>query len=394
MKRQILVTILLLIASSANSQITISTFKSVSAGSVDSCYVPTAAGLASLPLFAPASGGAWNLSAVAVQATPVVYTYKAKTSGFPTGTYVDSEAVNVGGTAASLSYNTWRNIKQGASNVSLLGDEILKRQAKSLAPFTGNSVDSIVFPAQAIVYSRPLPLIRFPATIGTVWLDSAIRTLNFNLTVTVASLNNVPGMQVRRIRTLDSVVGWGQMKMPISGKAGSTWINVLQVHHYEISVDSFYLNGSPVSAAMLAQLGLAQGQSSTVAKTNFLRAAAVRPLLEVEHSSPSHSSSASRVYFNAIDLSEDLSVFRPGLGTVRVYPNPVRNGKLTIEAPGNAGKGLRFQLVNIIGQEILQSNLGSTGGIVQLPPQLPSGIYYLTLENSDQSMAIIPVEIQ
>lgn len=121
----------------AQTLITISGFKPVSPGKVDSCALPTPAGSASLPLFTPATGTSWNLSTVAIAPTPVIYIYKAPTAGFPTGTFVDSNAVAFGTSAANLKYNSWRNVKQSSSATVVLGEEIVKRQAKGLGPYEG-----------------------------------------------------------------------------------------------------------------------------------------------------------------------------------------------------------------------------------------------------------------
>jgi hypothetical protein len=393
MKRNLYALALLLAATSLHAQINITTFKAVSTGSIDSCWVPNATALASFPLFTPTANASWNLSSVALQSTPVVYTYKSKTSGFPTATYIDSDAVSLGNAATNVIYNRWLNIQQTSGATMLLGDEILKRTARTLGGATGNNVDSIVFPAQSVVYSRPLPIIKFPASMGSVWVDSAIRTVSFNMTVTAASVNNAPGVHVQRIRTVDSVVGWGQMKVPILGKLASTWNKVLQVHHYEIAVDSYYLNGAPAPATALAPFGLAQGQSTTTVKTNFLRASAVRPLLEVVHSGATHSSSAKTVYFNAVDLEEDLSVPLSGLGSVRVYPNPVQGGELKIEVSTNAGSNLNYQMIDVKGKPVMQGALDAKGGSLKLPRSTAPGIYYLTLSNAEGAKAVAPLYV-
>jgi hypothetical protein len=184
------------------------------------------------------------------------------------------------------------------------------------------------------------------------------------------------------------------MKVPMSGKLlGSIAYKVLQVHHYEIAVDSYYLNGSPAPAMALTPFGLAQGQTITTVKTNFLRALAVRPLLEVEHSGTTHTSSPKTVYFNAIDLQEDLSVATTGLGTVRVYPNPVQDGQLHIDVSANAGSNLNYLLIDVKGKPVLQGSLDAKGGALKLPRSTAPGIYYLTLTNAEQAKTVVPIEV-
>lgn len=383
----------ILLAGSAKAQLIISTYKAVTPVRVDSCLIPVDLSALS-SMSTPVSNGSWNLSTVNWSTTPVVYAYKAKTAGFSNATYVDSNAVAFKSSTLSFTYNTWNNIQQTSTATNLLGDEILKRQAKSLAPATGNSLDSIVFPAQAVVYSRPLPIIKFPTTSGSVWLDSTVRSLNFNLTVTAAAVSNAPGQHVQRIKTVDSVVGWGSMKVPLFGKIGSSTVSVLQVHHYQITVDSFYLNGAPASSAPLALLGMSQGQTTTTAGTHFLRASAVRPLLQIVNSGATHSSTISRAYYNIVDLDEDVSVNTASLGTVKVYPNPVRGGQLSVDAVGNKGTALHYALADAMGRKILEGELTAAGGKIPLRQSMAPGIYYLQLSNAAGEPTTIPVDIQ
>ena len=220
--------------------ITIVSYKSISPGAVDSCAVPTPAALSALPaLGTPATNATWDLSGVALQSSFVIYAYRPKTSGFSTATYSDSTSYTLTPSSA-IDYKAWRNIEQKSSGIYIQGEEVLTRQAKSIGSITGNGIDSIVFPTQVLNYNTsPLRILKFPATIGTTWIDSTTRNLSFNLTVTTASLNNAPGEQRERRFTIDSVVGWGSMKVPIAGKTKSTLISVLQVHHYDRYIDSF-----------------------------------------------------------------------------------------------------------------------------------------------------------
>lgn len=391
----------LLFAGSARAQITISAAKAITPNSVDSCAVPMATAMASLTyLGTPATNATWDLGSTAIQSTAVTYVYRAKTSGFSTATYSDSTTYNLA-PSPMTSYKAWRNIQQASGGVLLQGDEILTRQAKSLLGTTGNSLDSLVFPVQVISYNAPSPLriIKFPATMGTVWLDSASRSVNFNVTVTAASLNNAPGQQRQRRIFLDSVVGWGSMKVPILGKTKSTSIPVLQVHHRDITLDSFFINGSPAPAMLLTPLGLSQGQSTTVLRTLFYRANATRPLIEMVHSAPSHTSPASTFYIHAQDLEEATAV--PGIaaaGAIRVYPNPLRdNAVLHIDMLGNTLSGWSYSLVSVLGQQMAKGDwaldAGQDAADIRVPESLAAGVYYLMLRNAAGAASVVLVRV-
>lgn len=250
-----------------------------------------------------------------------------------------------------------------------------------------------------MTFSVPLRSLKFPATYGTVWVDSAVRTLNINLTVTAASLNNAPGQQRQKRIYLDSVVGWGRMKVPVFGKTTSAWIPVLQMHHTDTQVDSFFLNGSPASATLLAAVGVTQGQITRVVRTYFYRAGAFRPLIEAVHSAPSFSSSVSKMFIHAVDVPDATAVPHLTGNAFRVYPNPLHaGGQLHIEMQGIAGYGWSYTLVNIAGQIIMDGVLpqlamkNSTD--ISLPQSLSAGIYYLTMKDVSAQVSILPVTVE
>ncbi len=400
MKKLLYTLLATLLTGSAFSQaITLSSSPTVVVGKIDSCGVPSAAGLAVLPSIAAATNASWDFTGVSLNPAPYTYKYIAKTAGFPSATLgIDSVTYALSATSP-YSYKAWPNVLQSSTGVAILGEEILTRQAKGLGAATGNNIDSIIFPTQVMTFSAPLRSLKFPATYGTVWIDSAIRTLNINLTVTAASLNNAPGQQRQKRIYLDSVVGWGRMKVPVFGKAGSAYIPVLQMHHTDTQIDSFFLNGSPASATLLAAVGAIQGQSTTVARTYFYRAGAFRPLIEAVHSTPSHSSTVSKMFIHAVDVPDATGVPYVSAEAFRAYPNPLRaGGQLHIEMQDNPGSGWSYALVNIEGQAFAEGALPQLAvkksADVSLPQGLAAGIYYLTLKDASAQLSVLPVSVE
>lgn len=363
--------------------------------SVDSCAVPTPAALAALPsLGTPATNASWDLSGVAVQSTFVTYAYKAKTSGYPTASYSDS-LTNQLGSSALTSFKAWRNIQQTQSGEFILGEEVITRQAKSLGPLTGNGVDSLIFPVQANSYGTArLRILKFPATMGTVWVDSVVKNLDFNITVTAAGLNSAPGIQKQRHLSVDSVVGWGQMRVPIVGKTKSVWIKVLQVHHVDVAVDSFFLNNAPAPQAVLTLIGATQGQSNTVARTYFYRENATRPLIELIHTTAQHNSKAGTFYIHAVDLEEATAVQNVLPSTsIHLYPNPVTGSNLKVDFPASASGEWAYEIFNIAGQQVLSGLFATTPqsktGVVEIPAQFNAGTYTFSLLNNGRKISTV-----
>lgn len=392
MKKLLYTFTMLLIAGDAMSQaITLNSSPTINTSKIDSCGIPSS--LATLPSIAPATNASWDFGTTALQATPFTYQYRTKTPGFSTASFADSNTYNLS-VSAGIGFKVWRNIAQGSSGVTVVGEEVLTRQAKSLSPITGNSLDSFIIPTQVIAFSTPLPIIKFPATMSSAWAATTPRTVNFNITATAFGLNNAPG-QVKEIRShLDSVVGWGRMKVPVIGKSkSSSYIPVLQVRHRDVAIDSFYLNGSLAPAAVVSALGLTQGQRTVTSSTYFYRAAAFRPLLEGLHLDSNFSTSLSRVYLHAVDLPEDVSVPSLSSGTVRIYPNPLTKGPLHVEM-ANVKEGWSYALMNVAGQQVANGDLSANLSTIALPEHLNSGIYYLQLEHASGESLIMPLEIE
>lgn len=77
----------MLLAGQAHSQaITLSSSPTTAPGKIDSCGIPSAAGLAALPSIAAATNASWDLTGVSLQSAPYTYKYIAKTPGFPSAT--------------------------------------------------------------------------------------------------------------------------------------------------------------------------------------------------------------------------------------------------------------------------------------------------------------------
>jgi len=383
------------LASPSIAQIIITSSPTINPGKIDSCNLPTPAALAALPSLAPVLNGSWNIGSTALQPAPFTYTYKTKTSGFSAASFSDSMSYELGA-ASGLQYTCWRNVQQTGTGVSILGEEILKRQAKGLGTFTGDPLDSLVFSPQVIAYNNSLPILKLPATLSSKWAATTPRVVNFMVTIGAVGLSNAPG-QHKQIRShLDSVVGWGKMKVPIAGKGASAWIPVLQVQHRDIAVDSFFLGGSPAPDNLLIGIGLTQGQSDTVSRTYFYRAGAYRPLVEAVHMAPSHSSTVSKLYMHALDLPEEPNAV-PSVSAaddIRVYPNPVRNGKLNIDLRGYAGERWSYTLININGQQIAGGKLSSGNTSISLPADLQAGVYWISLIQADELMSVLPVTVE
>jgi hypothetical protein len=363
---------------------------------LDSFMLPLSAG--SLPPLAPATNASWDLGGTPVQSIFQTSSYRPPSPAFSIASFADSLTYGIGA-SSGLDYYVWRNMGQSSTGIDIKGEEIVKRQALALGAFTGDMLDSLVFPVQAIFYNNPLPVIKLPATMSSRWTATADRVVNFNVTIGALSLNNVPAQHKQVRQYLDSVVGWGNMRVPIPGAGASAWIPVLQVQHTEIVLDSFFLAGAPADPSLLAGIGVTQGQSSTAATTYFYRAGSYRPLSEAFHYGPDHTSAPVAFYMHTRDLPRPVGVPAVAAGNgVRIYPNPVRDGRLKIELPGGTAKeGWSYTLTTLPGQRIAGAELPFTATKrteITLPDQLVAGIYYITIFHTNEPVSVLPLMIE
>ena len=133
-------------------------------------------------------------------------------------------------------------------------------QRFGLGAITGISTDSVVVPTQTVPAASP----RFvsPTTTGTVNRQSYRLATTGLLTVALAGLNRSPLRLVQRMSSVDSVAGWGTVRIPTASGAASAPYAALLLRHRAVEVDSFYLGTVPAPALLLAALNLTQGATT------------------------------------------------------------------------------------------------------------------------------------
>ena len=89
-----------------------------------------------------------------------------------------------------------------------------------------------------------------------------------------------------------------------------------------------------------------------------------------------------------------VSVDRPNIGTVRVFPNPVSNGELTLLLPENTEEEMTVQLFSPAGQLLRFMTLGRGTNLLDVS-RLVAGIYYLeVVDKPEWQMMKIVVQHQ
>ncbi|BDS10723.1 T9SS type A sorting domain-containing protein [Aureispira anguillae] len=91
--------------------------------------------------------------------------------------------------------------------------------------------------------------------------------------------------------------------------------------------------------------------------------------------------SGTTVIYEVEDLLSSLRLTN-SVNEISVYPNPTQH-QLTIDLGQELDGSVNYQLINGIGQELKNGQLGETQSTLEIS-DLPNGIYYLTLRNAEQ----------
>ncbi|OON70108.1 hypothetical protein [Hymenobacter sp. CRA2] len=271
----------------------------------------------------------------------------------------------------------------------------ISRQAASLALLTGGANDSAVINRQSIPYG-PSGVVNFPLPLtagGRLSRSFRVATTG-SLTIQLASLNRAPLLLVQRYTYVDSVAGWGTVRIPVAGRStGSDALAVLQVRSRTIRQDSIYLNGSPAPATLLAAFNLQQGAVSTTYFDQFWRNNSAQPLLELYYSSSRFGTPV------AADYSVESSVLaarKANLLTAgwQAWPNPLAADQpLQLALPGaQAGEPVRLMVQDGLGRTVLSQPLPLVNGTATLPASaaaaLSPGLYTLSVQQGTHQATI------
>jgi hypothetical protein len=256
-------------------------------------------------------------------------------------------------------------------------------QSFPLTATTGFPGDVLSVPAQNITVNLlRLPL---PLTSTTRVVRESRAVSNSLLTVGLLGLSQAPFRYVQRITTVDSVAGWGTVRIPVAGSAaGSAPIQVLLVQRRVVQQDSFYLNGQPASVVLLGALGQTQGNKIYGFQHSFYRQNAAQEVLALGYATSSFAAPTAARYSaeTAIPLAA-TAAREVATGGLTAWPNPAARGQalsftLATVAPAQA---LRLTLRDALGR-VVAATVAPNGSSATLPT-LPAGLYLAEAEAAD-----------
>ena len=271
---------------------------------------------------------------------------------------------------------------------------VVPAQTFPLSATTGGPNDVLVVPAQNVpVNTLTIPL---PLT-STTRVARTNRVIN-NSTITVQAygLNQAPLRYVQRVTTIDSVAGWGTLRIPVAGSpAGSAPIPVLLMRRRFIQQDSFYLNNQPAPALLLAALGQTQGSITRSYLQRFFRQNSAQPVLSFQYGTSAFATPTTIAYSAEASIPlKTIAARELAQGGLVAWPNPAARGQaLTFGlAAVPAGQPVRLTLRDATGR-VVATTTAANGQPATLPP-LPAGLYLAEAEAAHGARASRRVVVQ
>jgi hypothetical protein len=327
------------------------------------------------------SGSAYQLFNQSVPASPA----------FAGAQWARANTTNVG----NLSYVATTYFTLASTGRMALGRSII-RQPFSLATRTGGANDSLVVSRQNVSYGGAAGIVDFPLplTAGSRSQQTFRIGVTGTLTVAAAGLSRVPFRLVQRYTYVDSVAGWGTLRIPVAGRStGSDPLPVLLVRSRTIRQDSVYLNGQPAPAALMSTFGLSQGAVTAFYLDHFWRTGSAQPLLELfypnrQYATPNFADYSTESNVLAVHSSSALAA------QWQAWPNPLAAGQpLQLALPGaQAGQPVQLTVTDALGRTVLSAPLPLLGGGATLSAAatagLRPGLYTLTVRQGSHQASV------
>jgi hypothetical protein len=268
-----------------------------------------------------------------------------------------------------------------------LGDSLLFSRFP-LEFLTGNTADSLTFPASSRKLSTINYFYKFPMTDKTAWASTNKINTNFLLKVGAFGLDNVPGQQVQTVTNKDSVIGWGTLKLRSPAYGTVLNFNVLLQRKTTTTIDSFFLGGQPAPTPILDAFGLTQGERDTAISLYFVGIdfKAAHLAMEVDNQMTSITDMYRGILPNLGLVSKNKEITDVSVKS-KVFPNPTTEG-VSFEFDKKTGGDWNILIYNTVGQitglHRVSAPQGAATLTVNLDKTLPNGTYFYNIvdENS------------
>jgi Secretion system C-terminal sorting domain len=325
----------------------------------------------------------WNVSAnPQFGATSIIYNPETVASWVGIGT--DIYRVNSKYLTSSLTYNIFQEFDKANNGFNEVGFNV-PAQSYGISAFTGNTADSLLIPEQDVFYTSPKTIIPFPFTSTSTFNSSGRRVVAFTINAPALGLSNTPFTHVLNEVRIDSVIGWGKMRVYTPGGASQPY-DVLMDQIINYSLDSFYMAGSPAPAAILTAFGVSQAQKVNINNAiHFYRKGHFSYLYRLNFGADNTFTNFTAAFSHTDDVSFAAGI--SGLQSIQystiIYPNPASNNDIHLRMIGTSTTDFTsYSITNSIGAIVASAKANWTADEIILPTStLSSGVYFINMTN-------------
>ncbi|MBI1307703.1 MAG: T9SS type A sorting domain-containing protein [Bacteroidetes bacterium] len=285
------------------------------------------------------SNALWDFRSVQYESVPLMrQRIKDTTGSYPNSLFVQNAIYPFNG---ALGLRIIQVMDTGYSEIVYDRIEIMDSQTFSLLPFSGNANDNLVIPAQKLSNQYPVTWIHYPMEyadpIMNIWYTQDNWKFNFNLTLTSEGLSNATGECTSYFSIIDTVGGWGNIKITSMFTGVTYEIPVLQVQHDESWTQMYTMNGNPMSNSVLSKMGTKQEERILQKATYFYRDGEIAPVVAVYYDrNDTRKPVRIEINQNRLDLNSTGISSVKNESTIMVFPNPV-NDKIYFRIPDQSG---------------------------------------------------------
>jgi len=237
-------------------------------------------------------------------------------------------------------------------------------QGLSLKNYFNNSADSIYIPEQDD--SLRLDLINFPSIFGKGHHEKTIKSLFFFWTVKSANMDSAISFKTTYYSVSDTVTGWGTLRVPVAGKKSIAY-TVLLIQRKVVTIDSYFVNGSPANKFFLIAFGMVQGQSIVDCNEYFYRTGHQEPLLAIGFGTDTSYSAPLSVSWSTDSITQQAGINTndPDNINFSLYPNPVNANQVNWSLAKANGGQWQILVLNSLGQVFRSETIEGNGTINQ-----------------------------
>ena len=240
--------------------------------------------------------------------------------------------------------------------------DYVKAQYFSLKDYFNDSSDNISIPEQDD--SVRINMMSFPTTFGSSHHSSVTKSLRFLWTVNSAGLHDAPSIKKTDYNIIDTVTGWGTMRVPDSGSRSIAY-PVLQIRRRTVTIDSYYVNNQAASKYFLIAFGIVQGKKTIDCEEYFYKSGHQEPLLTIGYGSDTTYTVPIGLLYTTDSIKKQAAVEieNPDIHNFTLFPNPANGSQVKCSFTKENSEPWQILIFNSTGQVFKSETIESKGKI-------------------------------